>query len=99
MIALTGKQKSHLRSLAMKEKPLFQIGKEGLTDALLQAIDAHIRKNELTKITVLGTADIAADAIAAAFAKRGIAIVQTIGKTVVLYRPNPERDRRIILPE
>ncbi|MFH0993191.1 MAG: YhbY family RNA-binding protein, partial [bacterium] len=47
MISLTGKQKSYLRSLAMKEKSVFQIGKEGLTDALLLAIDAHIRKNEL----------------------------------------------------
>ncbi len=83
----------------MKEKPLFQIGKEGLTDALLLAIDAHIRKNELTKVTVLDTADLDDALFAAAFERRGIAIVQTIGKTIVLYRPNPERDRRIILPE
>jgi len=98
MIKLTSKQIGFLRSLAMTRPAVFRIGKDGLSPALLQAIDDYVRKNELVKVALLGTAGVTADDLAAALAERDIVLVQTIGKNVVLYRPHPERDRGIELP-
>ena len=52
---LTSKQKSYLRSLAQTEPALFQIGKEGLSDNLIQTVDDALRTHELVKIKLLKT--------------------------------------------
>ncbi|OHE41569.1 MAG: hypothetical protein A2Y16_03810 [Tenericutes bacterium GWF2_57_13] len=98
MNTLTGKQKSHLRSLAMKKKPLFRIGKEGITPTLLAAIDDYITKNELLKIAFLDASGIVIEELAEALAKLDIAVVQTIGKNFVVYRRNPKLEHGIELP-
>lgn len=98
MNPLTGKQKSHLRSLAMKKKPVFQIGKEGITPTLLAAIDAYVAKNELLKIALFDASGIAPEELGEALAKLDIAVVQTIGKNLVVYRQNPKLEHGIELP-
>ena len=50
---LTGKQKSFLRSLGMKESPVVNIGKEGLTPAVVASARDVIKKRELIKVRVL----------------------------------------------
>jgi len=98
MIALTGKQKSRLRSLAMTRQPAFQIGKEGLTPTLLQAVDDYVRKNELVKIALLDATAVTPEDLAAALSGLDVAVVQKIGHNLVGYRPNPKLERRIELP-
>ncbi len=98
MNTLTGKQKSHLRSLAMTRKPIFQIGKEGITPTLLAAIDDYVAKNELLKIALLDASGIAFEELAEALLALDIAVVQTIGKNLVVYRRNPKLEHGIELP-
>ncbi len=50
---MTGKTRAKLRSLAMPQPSLFQIGKGGITDELLKGISQSLDKRELVKITVL----------------------------------------------
>jgi len=99
MDRLTSKQRAHLRSLAHDLSPLAQIGHEGVTDAALQNLREAFHTRELLKVRVLDTAPLeareTADAIVAAL--DDVHVAQTIGRTVVLYRPDPD-DPEIVLP-
>lgn len=92
MTNLTSKQRAHLRSLAHHLKPIVQVGGEGVSDALLKTIQEAFNTRELMKVKVLeGAPDDprrTADRIVAAL--EGVHVAQTIGRTVVLYRPDPE---------
>ena len=94
---LTGKQKRYLRSLAVNEKALVQIGKDGLDINLYKAIKEAIKSRELLKIAVLKTCDIDMNEIAIEICvNTGSELVQRIGKTIVIYKPSKER--KIQLP-
>jgi RNA-binding protein len=47
---LTSKQRAHLRKLGHTLNPIVRIGKEGLTDSVLDAIDEAFNTNELIKV-------------------------------------------------
>jgi RNA-binding protein len=90
---LTPKQRAHLRSLAHHLKAIHQIGKEGITDAGLSAITDAFSTRELVKVKVQEAAPISAREAAGSLTERlpGVEHVQTIGRTVVLYRRHPEK--------
>jgi RNA-binding protein len=92
MAELTSRQRAHLKSLAHSLKPIIQIGKEGVTDALARSVEDAFHTRELFKIKVLDSAPIDAREIAdmIAGAIENAHVVQVIGRTIVLYRPDPE---------
>ena len=47
---MTSKQRANLRSIAQNEKPITQVGKLGVNDALIESLDKAIEKRELIKI-------------------------------------------------
>jgi RNA-binding protein len=89
---LTSRQRAHLRSLAHPLKPILQIGKDGLTDAVARSVEGSLQSRELLKVKVLESApaDAAELGTALAAALDGVQLVQVIGRTVVLYRRHPE---------
>ena len=97
---LTSRQRAHLRSLAHDQDPLIHVGKEGLTDAVQEAIAEAFNTRELVTIRVLDNAPKDVRGIAEAMADRidDVQVVRTIGGTALLYRPHPE-DPEITLPE
>ena len=54
---ITSKQRSYLRSLSNNITPIFQIGKGGIDDNMLQAIDSALEARELIKISILNNSD------------------------------------------
>ena len=96
---LTSRQRAYLRSLAHPLKPIHQIGRDGVTDAAVAAIEDAFRQRELLKVKVQQASPVGIDEAAQALAARvpGAEYVQTIGRTVVLYRRHPERPE-ITLP-
>ena len=50
MTALKGFQKKYLRGLAHGLKPVVQIGKEGITEGVIRAVDEGLFRHELIKI-------------------------------------------------
>ncbi|EGQ27608.1 ribosome assembly RNA-binding protein YhbY [Mammaliicoccus sciuri] len=95
---LTGKQKRFLRSEAHHLQPLFQIGKSGLTEAILAQIDEALEARELLKVSVLQNCEEDKNEIAERIgAFKGIEVVQVIGNIIVLYRESKEK-KRILLP-
>ena len=50
---VTGKQRAYLRKLGHGIEPIFQIGKDGVTDTLLRGIDEALEKREILKVHIL----------------------------------------------
>ena len=89
---LTGKQKRHLRALAHPQKPVVQIGKSGLNVGMQKQIDSQLMDHELIKIRILESAPLDQRQCARALeADDTLELVQVIGKTLVLFRPNPDQ--------
>lgn len=84
---ITGKQRATLRKMAHGMQPIFQIGKGGITDVLIEQLDRAIEARELIKITILETALLDTRETCDEIAKRlGAEPVQSIGSKFVLYR-------------
>lgn len=69
------------------------MGKEGITDAAVRAIEDAFNTRELLKVKVQEAAPLSAREAGDELAQRiaGAHHVQTIGRTVVLYREHPEK--------
>ncbi|SJZ79218.1 ribosome assembly RNA-binding protein YhbY [Anaerorhabdus furcosa] len=94
---LTGKQKSYLRGLANTRNALFQVGKDGLSYNLYKTIEDSLEAHELVKVSVLKTCTEDFKELAFDLAMNTHSeVVQTIGRTVVLYRKSKEQ--KIQLP-
>lgn len=84
---MTSKQRSKLISLAMNLSATVQIGKNGLTESVVEQISTSLEDHELVKIGVLKTADVTAKGVIAEVAEAlGAEPVQAIGNKIVLYR-------------
>ena len=95
---LTGKQRRHLRSLGHELKPIVQIGRQGIDDGVVAAVEQALVDHELVKIKLGEAAGLdrhgAADAIAH---RTGSEVAQVLGHTLLLYRAHPD-DPTINLP-
>lgn len=95
---LTGKQKRFLRSEAHHLQPLFQIGKLGLTDAVIAQIEEALEAKELIKVNILQNCGEDKKEIAEKLATRdGLYVVQVIGNILILYKESVE-NKQITLP-
>ena len=84
---MTSKQRSKLISLAMNISATVQIGKNGLTESVVEQIGTSLEDHELVKIGVLKTADVTAKGVITEVAEAlGAEPVQAIGNKIVLYR-------------
>jgi RNA-binding protein len=92
---LTGKQRRHLRALGHELKPIVQVGKGGIDDGVVKAIDQALADHELIKVKVacLDRHE-AADELAA---QTHSEVAQVLGNIVLLYRPDPD-EPQIKLP-
>jgi RNA-binding protein len=98
LLPLTGKQKSHLRSLAHKLKPLVQIGHQGVTKGVLSALSEALDQHELVKVKVSGEAEVDAGEIGPQIEKATKSqVAQVIGHTLVIYKRRAENPK-IVLP-
>jgi len=95
---LTGKQRSFLKSIANTMDPIFQIGKNGITDNFIKQVDDALEKREIIKIKVLNNSLLDAKEVASILAEKTNAeFVQSIGNKFVLYRES-KKNKKIILP-
>jgi RNA-binding protein len=95
---ITGKQKRFLRSKAHHMKPLFQVGKQGVTDNLIEQLVDILEKRELIKVNLLQNAPLPKEEVSKQLAHQtGAQVIQIIGNTIVLYKESVE-NKEIILP-
>lgn len=98
-VLLTGKQRSYLKGLANKVDPIFQLGKNGITESFLKQIDEALEAREIVKVNVLNNSFLDIKEAANEVAKETNAeFVQSIGNKFVIYRES-EENKKIELPE
>lgn len=96
---LTGKQRRYLRALAHELSPVVQIGHQGLTEAVLKAVDQALETHELIKVRVLvDTKDEALVLVPDVETKLKASVAQVIGHTLLVYRRR-KKDPKIQLPK
>lgn len=96
MINLTVKQKQYLKGLAHNLDPVVMIGNKGLTPQVLKEVNTNLEAHELIKIRVLGDErEARVNMIEKLCLESNAALVQHIGKLLVLYRAGD----KIILPK
>ena len=90
-MTLTSKERAALRSQAHHLTVAVHVGHQGMTDAVRQTLDDALRTRELVKIQFSKNYDGRPKKIAAEVAEQVDAeVVQAIGRTITLFRENPE---------
>jgi len=88
---LSGKERRQLRARGHHLEPTVQVGKEGASEGVAEALATALFDHELVKVRLLESAGDDRHALARRLAAASDAeMVQVLGRTVLLYRPRPE---------
>ncbi|MGN0622293.1 MAG: ribosome assembly RNA-binding protein YhbY [Porcipelethomonas sp.] len=88
---LTSKQRAFLRGIASEYETIFQVGKGGISEALISQVSGALKKRELIKLRVLDNCEYSAREAAEEIAEKTKSeVVQVIGSRFVLFRRNPQ---------
>ena len=99
MDELRGFQRRYLRGLANPIKPNVSIGKNGITDEVLQAIKEDLDTHELIKVRFQDFKEQRKALSAELAAKTHSHLAGVIGHVAILYRQHPDPEKRqITLP-
>ncbi len=92
MPALTGKQRTYLRGLGHTRNAVLQIGKEGVTEPLLEELASQLHIHELVKVSIGRNAPDDRHTLAEELARRASAeLVQVLGRMALVYRPRKDK--------
>lgn len=88
---LSNTQKKELRSIAHQEKAMVQIGKNGITDTVLESFENALLAHNLVKVNLLKSAPITVDKVKNELVERfSVDVVSQVGRVLVVYRYNKE---------
>jgi len=97
-MTLTSKQRAYLRGLANPLDTIGQIGKDGITQAVIDQVAQTLKARELIKMRVLETSMLTArEACEALCEALDAQPVQAIGSRFVMYKQSPQKPV-IVLP-
>ncbi len=88
------KKVKYLKACAHSMKPVVLIGKNGLSQAVLNAIDEVLLCHELIKIKFIDCKEERKELAQQIVEKTGSALVAMIGNVLIIYRQHPEADKR-----
>ncbi len=96
---MTSKQRAYLRSLASNISPIFQVGKNGVSDNLIDQLCDALKARELIKVNVLENSDYDVKELGIILAeKTDSALVQTLGNKITLFKQR-KKNSKIELPK
>lgn len=94
---LRGKQKRYLRSEAHHLKPIFQIGKDGLSEVWLDEVLKALDKRELLKVNILQNSLVEVEEVREFIENNSDAqVIQTIGNVLVLFKKSDKAENQKI---
>lgn len=89
---LSGRHKRHLRGLAHHLVPVVQVGKEGVSDAVVSATQRALLDHELIKVRLPQVEKSERLAMASVLETRaGAKLAGLQGRVAILYRRHPDR--------
>ena len=93
---LSSLQRSYLRSQAHHLEPVVLIGKHGITDGTIESIDRVLETRELIKIKFREFKDEKSSLSDKITELTNSQVIGVIGHTVIIFRQNPDSDKRQI---
>jgi putative YhbY family RNA-binding protein len=94
-IQLTPTERKVHRALAHHLDPVVMIGNDGLTPSVLKEIDLALNSHGLIKVRVLGDDRNQRESMFHELADQlGAAPIQHIGKLLIFWRPQPEKEKK-----
>ena len=91
---ITSKQRAFLRGKANTLQPITQVGKDGVGEMTVAAVNEALKARELIKLSVLENCEYtpreSADELAAMV---GADVVGVIGRKIILYRESKEHKK------
>ena len=93
---LSSSQRSYLRSQAHHLEPVVLIGKYGIADGTIESIDRVLEARELIKIKFREFKDEKLSLSEKITKLTNSQVVRVIGHTVIIFRQNPDSDKRQI---
>ena len=89
--SLTTRERAALKARAHALEPVVRVGHAGVTDAMVAEIDRALEAHELIKVKIgEGDRDARVAHAATIAARTGAAVVQRVGRVLILWRPRPE---------
>lgn len=96
---LPGVALRYLRALGHDKKPVVMLGKEGLTDSIVEATRAALKAHELVKVKIQSESPVDRHEVAQALADATESVLaQVLGRTFLLYKRAP-KNPKIVLPK
>jgi len=93
-MALDGKQRRKLRALGHHLAVVVQVGQEGVTPGVVAALEQALWDHELVKVKLASeNRDTRKEQTEALASGTGAEVAQVLGRTVLLYKPNPDHPR------
>ena len=93
---LSSSNRSYLRSQAHHLEPVVLIGKHGITEGTIKSIDKVLEARELIKIKFREFKDKKLSLSEKITGLTNSQVVGVIGHTVIIFRQNPDSDKRQI---
>ena len=91
---LTKEQKKILKSLIVRDKTKYQIGKSEITDSLITMLDKALDARELIRVEVLKNATTPVMELTLDLSSKLHAdVVSVVGRVIVLFRRNKENPK------
>jgi RNA-binding protein len=91
---LDGKQRRKLRALGHHLAVVVQVGQEGVTPGVLAALEQALWDHELVKVKLASEdRETRQEQTEALSFGTGSEVAQVLGRTVLLYKPNPDEPR------
>ncbi|MDK8234058.1 YhbY family RNA-binding protein [Aerococcus christensenii] len=92
---MNNKQKKAIKQVGQFLKPIFQIGKNDLTDEMIEQFDYALEKREIIKISILQNSAVTAEeALGELEETLHLEFAYSIGHTLVLYRASQQMKKR-----
>ena len=91
---INNRQKAQLKGLASNLNIKYQIGKNELTDSLVNVLDSALKAHELIKIDVMkGYTESLHELAINLSIKLQAEVVQVVGRVIILYRKNKDNPK------
>ncbi|MCX7678262.1 MAG: ribosome assembly RNA-binding protein YhbY [Spirochaetes bacterium] len=93
---LTYSQRKKLKEIAHRLRPVVQIGKRGLTNEVMKAIDDALNDHELIKVQFIDYKEEKKLFIEKIRENTHAEVVGVVGHRVILYRENPHKQHHVL---
>lgn len=89
---ITSKRRSYLRKLGQKLDPVVRIGKDGLTENVIQSLNDALNTRELVKVKILQNSDEDTKEAARKIAETiSGELIFILGRTILIFKENEDK--------